>query len=80
MGKQFGIYERKLKMKILFTNIIMIISKGYHSYTTLYIKCNKCNWTTNPLSVLEGLWHIYNITIGKNGVAYKIDFVTINKI
>jgi hypothetical protein len=75
MEKQFGINERKLKVKIPFLNRIMIISKAYHSYGRLNIRYEKCNWATNPLSVLEGLWHTYKINIGRNGVSYSIDFV-----
>ncbi len=55
MGKQFGINERKLKVKIPFLNRIMIISKAYHSYGRLNIRYEKSNWATNPLSVLEWL-------------------------
>ena len=75
MSKQFGINERKLRWKIPFTNLIMIVSKSYHPQYKLYIRFKKANWSTNPLSVLEGKWHVYEIDIAKNGIWYSIDFV-----
>jgi len=75
MGKQFGINERKLKLKIPFINIIMIIHKSYHSQYPFYIKFKKENWDSNPKSVLEGLHCVYSIDIAKNGIWYSIDFV-----
>jgi len=74
MSKRFGIYERILKWEIPFTNIIVTISKSHPSFTKLYIKFKKASWYTNTLSVLEGNYCIYDITIGRDGTCYDIDF------